>query len=156
MYINNVPVMVIVISDNTTDSQYHDRQVHIFLFSDFRMSANSFDCCDKAMEVDASPCPVSYVFAVPMEVDDPQPSSRTTSTAVPIKKTKKVRFNSTVTVASYNALATTYRGCKLEKTKKRILIPNQKKDYLNFDCPYVRSFRYVAIQDTKLYLNSVW
>ena len=91
------------------------------------MSANFIDCCHEAMEVDASLCPVSYVFAAPMEVDDPHPSSRTTFTAVPIKKTKTARFNSTVTVASYNALATTYCDCKLEKNKKkRILSPNQK------------------------------
>ena len=84
------------------------------------MSANFIDCCHEAMEVDAYPFPDHDTCAgtVPMEVDDQPPSSTTNSCTVPIKKKKTVSFNSTVKVASYNALAATCRGCKIQKTKK--------------------------------------
>ena len=83
------------------------------------MSANFIDCCHEAMEVDAYPCPDNDACAgpVPMEVDAQPPSSTTNSCTVSIKNKKTVSFNSTVKVASYNALAATCRGCKLEKTK---------------------------------------
>ena len=91
--------------------------IHIFLC--FRMAANFIDHSDEAMEVDPSPCPDYDACAepVPMEVDDLYPSSTTNSCNVTIKKKKSVSFNSTVKVASYNALAATCRGCKIQKSK---------------------------------------
>ena len=64
------------------------------------MSADSFDCCHKAMEVDVSSFQVLSACAVPMEVDDQHPSGETTSSESTSSRTTSSRTTSNRTTSS--------------------------------------------------------